>query len=561
MEGIIINIVNIFENLINISLMGSVFAFIIFCIRPIIKRFFGPMILSCLWLILIIKLIIPYGPQSELSIYNIPDKLSRKITSEDLQINHSTTDNSQTIDNINFEKIPSDSNITTYSPPIDTSFKPNSNISMKLLSCIWFFGFLIATFLAVMSYFKLLKIKSSMIYRLNKNNYNVLNNALNKLKIKSNIEILVVKNLNSPALCGVLSPKILIPINIFENMNDEDINYIILHELCHYKRKDVLIAWIIYLLKILYWFNPVIFFALNTMRKDCEIACDNMVISNFKNDENLNYGYTILKVFSLINKSNSIIGVSSIANNKKSLKERISMIGHNKKFGIKNIAVGVIVLLIISVLALTSGKSNVQTTTKDNSNDVTDTFLNGKANIKLSNYTGNSKVLIYNSHAGETYSDNSSIIDTAKLLNKNLNKSGMDSEFIECDPTVEYNASYYKSEELIKANSDDYTERILLDIHRDARENSEFPEMITIPLSESASNFEGNLKLAQALCNELNNNGVKARIEQYKNGINHYNQNLGINGLTIDVGTDSINAEQSNYLITELGEALKSVLK
>ena len=137
----------------------------------------------------------------------------------------------------------------------------------------------------------------------------------------------------------------------------------------------------------------------------------------------------------------------------------------------------------------------------------------------------------------------------------------MDSEFIECDPTVEYNASYYKSEELIKANSDDYTERILLDIHRDARENSEFPEMITIPLSESASNFEGNLKLAQALCNELNNNGVKARIEQYKNGINHYNQNLGINGLTIDVGTDSINAEQSNYLITELGEALKSVLK
>ncbi|WP_148315510.1 M56 family metallopeptidase [Clostridium culturomicium] len=121
MGGISINIVDLFENLINISLMGSVFALIIFCIRPIIKRFFGPMILSCLWLILIIKLIIPYGQQSELSIYNIPNKLSRKITSEDLQINHSTTDNSQTINNMNFEKIPSDSNITTYSPPIDTS--------------------------------------------------------------------------------------------------------------------------------------------------------------------------------------------------------------------------------------------------------------------------------------------------------------------------------------------------------------------------------------------------------------------------------------------------------
>lgn len=432
---------------------------------------------------------------------------------------------------------------------------------MRLLSCIWCFGALIATFLAVISYFKLLKIKGSMLYKLNKNNYAVLNNALNKLKIKRNIEILVVKNISSPTLCGVLYPKILIPINIFENMKGEDINYIILHELCHYKRKDILITWIIYLLKIIYWFNPVIFFALNTMRKDCEIACDNMVISNFKNDENLNYGYTILKVFSLINKSNSIIGVTSIANNKKSLKERISMIGHNKKFGIKNIAGGVIILLIISVLALTSGKSNVQATTKDNSNDVTNTFLNGKTNIKLSTYTGNSKVLIYNSHAGETYSDNSSVIDTAKLLNENLNKSGMDSEFIECDPTVEYNASYYKSEELIKANSNDYTERILLDIHRDVRENSKFPEMITILLSESAANFEENLELAQALCTELDNNGVKTRIQQYKEGINRYNQELGIKGLIIDVGTDSINGEQSTYLITELGEALKSVLK
>lgn len=561
MEGIIINIVNLFENLINISLMGSVFALIIFCIRPIIKRFFGPMILSCLWLILIIKLIIPYGPQSELSIYNIPNKLTSKITSENLQINHFTTDSSNIIDDIPFEKTSAENNVTTYSPPIETSFKPNTNLSMRLLSCIWCFGVLIGTFLAVTSYFKLLKIKSSMLYKLNKNNYNILNNDLNELKIKRNIEILVVKNISSPALCGVLYPKILIPINIFENMKDEDIHYIILHELCHYKRKDVLIAWIIYLLKIIYWFNPVIFFALNTMRKDCEIACDNMVISNFKNDENLNYGYTILKVFSLINSSNSIIGVTSIANNKKSLKERISMIGHNKKFGFKSIVGGIIILLIISVLVLTSGKSNVQATTKDNSNDVTNTFLNGKATIKLNTYTGNSKVLIYNSHAGETYSDNSSVIDTAKLLNENLNKSGMDSEFIECDPTVEYNASYYKAEELIKANSDDYTERILLDIHRDVRENSKFPEMITILLSESASNFEGNLKFAQDLCNELNNNGVKTRIQQYKSGINHYNQNLGINGLIIDVGTDSINEEQSNYLITELGEALKVVLK
>lgn len=108
---------------------------------------------------------------------------------------------------------------------------------MTLLSCIWCFGALIATFLAVTSYFKLLKIKSSMLYKLNKNNYAVLNNALNKLKIKRNIEILVVKNISSPALCGVLSPKILIPINIFENMNDEDINYIILHELVTIKEK------------------------------------------------------------------------------------------------------------------------------------------------------------------------------------------------------------------------------------------------------------------------------------------------------------------------------------
>lgn len=66
-----VNFISILESIFKISLIASVLASIVLILRPIIKKAFGVNILYLLWLLVIIKLIVPYGPESKASIYNI----------------------------------------------------------------------------------------------------------------------------------------------------------------------------------------------------------------------------------------------------------------------------------------------------------------------------------------------------------------------------------------------------------------------------------------------------------------------------------------------------------
>ncbi|MGL5084841.1 MAG: M56 family metallopeptidase, partial [Clostridium sp.] len=153
---------------------------------------------------------------------------------------------------------------------------------------------------------------------------------------------------------GIINPKIVLPLKVVENSSSEELKYILLHELCHYKRKDIIMAWVITLVKIIYWFNPIIIVALNIMRKDCETSCDEMVINYLEKNENIKYGNTILNVIKYVNDEKYIAGTTTMVNNKKDLKERITNIAKNKKLGIKTIIGGALIILVIGGIGLTN---------------------------------------------------------------------------------------------------------------------------------------------------------------------------------------------------------------
>ena len=55
--------------------MASILVCIIFILRPVIKKTFGINVVYFMWLLVVIKLIIPYGPESKISIYNVFNKV------------------------------------------------------------------------------------------------------------------------------------------------------------------------------------------------------------------------------------------------------------------------------------------------------------------------------------------------------------------------------------------------------------------------------------------------------------------------------------------------------
>ena len=190
----------------------------------------------------------------------------------------------------------------------------------------------------------------------------ILYKCMKTMNIKTKVELSYSTKISSPSLCGLIKPKILVPVTVAANVNDEEFKYIIVHELTHLKNKDIFINCVTALLSVVYWFNPILIYGFHKMRQDCEFSCDGQAISYLAEGENLKYGNAIIRVLELAGKSNRLVGTTSMVMKKSELKRRIIMILKYKKVNIKNIVLGTIIVVIIGGLgiALNTSKSHIQ---------------------------------------------------------------------------------------------------------------------------------------------------------------------------------------------------------
>ena len=82
----------------------------------------------------------------------------------------------------------------------------------------------------------------------------------------------------SPAVWGVLSPRILLPIGIDRLLNQQELNAVLLHEVAHAKRRDNLIRLLYEVALCALWFHPLIWLAGMRMALYRELSCDESVI-------------------------------------------------------------------------------------------------------------------------------------------------------------------------------------------------------------------------------------------------------------------------------------------
>ncbi len=77
-------------------------------------------------------------------------------------------------------------------------------------------------------------------------------------------------------LIGFFRPRIILPTHELE---DKELFYIFVHELIHYKQRDMFYKWLIQIVMCAHWFNPFIYLLEKEVNKSCELSCDEKVIS------------------------------------------------------------------------------------------------------------------------------------------------------------------------------------------------------------------------------------------------------------------------------------------
>jgi len=106
-------------------------------------------------------------------------------------------------------------------------------------------------------------------------------------------EAVVTDAIDAPVLIGVLHPRVLLP---HTGYSDEEIAFILRHELVHYRRRDMWYKLVLLLANAVHWFNPLVYLMTVQAAKDIELTCDDDVARGLDRDARARYGETILAV-------------------------------------------------------------------------------------------------------------------------------------------------------------------------------------------------------------------------------------------------------------------------
>lgn len=199
-----------------------------------------------------------------------------------------------------------------------------------ILCCLWFSGICVMIFLVTRSLLHLQKIINSSLPLQNNEVRNLYHECLKETGINSEIPIYSTAFLKCPVIVGFLKPRIYLPIHTISDYNATSMRFMLLHELQHFKHKDMIVNYLINISGTLYWFNPFVWFALKEMRCEREIACDSSVLQMLLETEYENYGNTLINFAEKISLS-SFPFVTGIGGNMKQIKKRILNILNYKK--------------------------------------------------------------------------------------------------------------------------------------------------------------------------------------------------------------------------------------
>jgi len=167
----------------------------------------------------------------------------------------------------------------------------------------------------------------------------------------------------TPMMVGLFKTLIILPAG---NISLDHCRYALLHELAHYKNRDIKINGIMTLFQLLYWFNPLVYIISKRMHLDRELACDASVLETLPRKFHIAYGETLLNFVNRQSSSTVFFSVASMGGSKPQIVKRIKHIASyatepvfsKAKSVCVFILMGLIVFLQIPMMAVLAGNDN-----------------------------------------------------------------------------------------------------------------------------------------------------------------------------------------------------------
>lgn len=338
----------IFHLVLTTSFYAAVVGLVILLLKGILKSKLNPEWHYLIWSILLLKLLIPFGPESAISLFNaVPEIPQRNMTeiAYEMEQQYKASLTAET-------PLP-------YVPPTQQQVRAVKTAAYgeNLLPRLWILGVFLMLLWLIFT-------NASLHRRLHKNSLpadermlHIFEICKTRMGIDRKITLVLQAVIGTPSLFGVVHPKILLS-PAASKLSEKELEYILLHELAHYKRKDILVNYLLLVLQTVHWFNPVMWYCFKRMRQDMEVATDERVLAMLENTEHKEYGKALLAMLETFSSQKLAPRLLGMVDNKRHVERRIMMIKMASFFkGRKRITImtGVLCMVLLGGSVLTNG--------------------------------------------------------------------------------------------------------------------------------------------------------------------------------------------------------------
>ncbi|HTW94807.1 MAG TPA: M56 family metallopeptidase [Tepidisphaeraceae bacterium] len=272
---------------------------------------------TMLWLIVLLRLILPLAPQSRFSLFRLPQ------FSHDNPAPAPLAAQSPLIWTISHDTLPER---IAAPPPAAVPSSPPVALLLPTVFTLWLAGVMLLTarLIYTNAIFRRRIARSSC--RPDPSTLDLLNQCCRRLRIRRPPRLRITDAVALPALTGLVRPCLLLPPHLVATLSPAELRLIFLHELAHLKSHDIPVDWLWMSAQIVHWFNPIVWLSRRLYVSDRELARDAAVLSITGPTDAQRYGQALLQLAAhppIVKWGRAVVG---ILDGKQNLRRRITLI-------------------------------------------------------------------------------------------------------------------------------------------------------------------------------------------------------------------------------------------
>lgn len=358
----------IFYKILYMSIVGTAIGIIIITITKLFDTKLSAKWKYLLFLIPLLFLMIPItriqiNTNNEFVLSSVVDKVESSLNNVET-ISYTRKGNLQDIaTNETESKQESELNVAKQTN-LNNANQNDKSIIYTILPTIWLLGTSVSLLIFVAGNIGI-KHKISKTIKLDDNGIKlILMRCKQRLQISKKIEIRLQNFNASPCIYGLIHPKILVSEDFIKS-DSQVIQNVFMHELSHYKRKDMITNYILLIMMSLHWFNPFVYVFFRKIRQEMELATDEIALSKMNKEEKKAYGLTLISLLQTCQTEKVASKMLCITDDSKNMERRIEKIKWSTK--LKKYRASIIIFVIAILICALSPfiiKLNSETSNK-----------------------------------------------------------------------------------------------------------------------------------------------------------------------------------------------------